>query len=163
MYPTGLPVFCALQAHCFEVENRSLECQIVALEEKLNSQQASSSITTTVAEPGYSLDAVVERLRKERVGVCCGTRLISSHLLDLVTGSLIYNLVMINHCIHCVPLQDEILCDAKELQKELEHQKKQYEKVAQQKMFVHQERQHVAEVMVKECMWIGNRKHKDRT
>ncbi|XP_026212963.1 vimentin isoform X2 [Anabas testudineus] len=103
-------------AHCFEVENRSLECQIVALEEKLNSQQASSSITTTVAKPGYSLDAVVERLRKER---------------------------------------DEILCDAKELQKELEHQKKQYEKVAQQKMFVHQERQHVAEevdAVTAECL-----------
>lgn len=66
-----LAVLCSLQAHCFEVENKSLECQIMELEEKLNSQQASSSITTTVVKPGYSLDAVVERLHRERVGGCC--------------------------------------------------------------------------------------------
>lgn len=71
MYLTGHPVLWALQARCFEVENESLECQIVELQEKLNSQPASFSITTTVAEPGYSLDAVVEKLRKERVGGCC--------------------------------------------------------------------------------------------
>ncbi|XP_070769944.1 alpha-internexin [Enoplosus armatus] len=53
-------------AHCFEEENESLECQIVQLEEKLSSRQASSSITSAVAEPDYSLDAVVERLRRER-------------------------------------------------------------------------------------------------
>ncbi|XP_070693316.1 low molecular weight neuronal intermediate filament [Pempheris klunzingeri] len=60
-------------AHCFEEENESLECQIVELEEKLNSRQASSSITPTVAEPDCSLDAVVERLRRERDEILCDT------------------------------------------------------------------------------------------
>ncbi|XP_058505193.1 low molecular weight neuronal intermediate filament [Solea solea] len=53
-------------AHCFEEENESLECQIVELEEKLNRRQASSRVTSTVAPPDYSLDTVVERLRRER-------------------------------------------------------------------------------------------------
>ncbi|XP_044060897.1 type III intermediate filament [Siniperca chuatsi] len=61
-------------AHCFEEENESLECQIVELEEKLNSRKASPSITSTVAEPDYSLDAVVERLRRERDETLCDTQ-----------------------------------------------------------------------------------------
>ncbi|XP_040904300.1 peripherin [Toxotes jaculatrix] len=60
-------------AHCFERENESLECQIVELEEKLTCQQASSSITSVVAQPDYSLDAVVERLRKQRDEILCDT------------------------------------------------------------------------------------------
>ncbi|XP_047440584.1 desmin [Mugil cephalus] len=60
-------------AHCFEEENESLECQIVELEKKLNSRQASSSITSTAVEPDYSLDAVVERLRKQRDEILCDT------------------------------------------------------------------------------------------
>ncbi|XP_034545673.1 plasticin [Notolabrus celidotus] len=60
-------------AHCFEEENESLECQILDLEEKLNSRQAPSSITSTVAVPDYSLDAVVERLRRERDEILCDT------------------------------------------------------------------------------------------
>lgn len=60
-------------AHCFEEENESLECQIIELEEKLNSQLAPSSITSTVAVPDYSLDAVVERLRKQRDEILCDT------------------------------------------------------------------------------------------
>ncbi|KAM9356955.1 vimentin [Symphorus nematophorus] len=93
-------------ARCFEEENESLECQIVELEEQLNSRQASSSITSTVAVPDYSLDAVVERLRRER---------------------------------------DEILCDTEELQKELECLMKEYEKAAQQRVLLQQDRQDVAE------------------
>ncbi|XP_026186605.1 low molecular weight neuronal intermediate filament [Mastacembelus armatus] len=54
-------------AHGFEEENESLECQIVQLEEKLKNQQASSSIATT------NLDAVVERLCKERDAILCDT------------------------------------------------------------------------------------------
>ncbi|XP_023253787.1 peripherin-like [Seriola lalandi dorsalis] len=103
-------------AHCFERDNESLECQIVELEEKLNSQQASSSITSAVAPPDYSLDAVVERLRKER---------------------------------------DEILCDTEELQKQLECLKKGYEAAAQQRIFLQQERQDVAEevdAVTAECL-----------
>lgn len=70
---------CPVQARCFERENESLECQIVELEEQLNGQPAAPSVTSTVAQHDYSLDAVVERLRKERVSaaaaaagcVCC--------------------------------------------------------------------------------------------
>ncbi|TMS17830.1 Vimentin [Larimichthys crocea] len=58
-------------ARCFEEENESLECQIVELEDKLNSRQAFSSITSTV--PDYSLDEVVERLRRERDEILCDT------------------------------------------------------------------------------------------
>ncbi|KAM4621907.1 vimentin [Polymixia lowei] len=54
-------------ARCFEEENESLESQIMELEDGLTSQQTSSNTTsTTVAVPDYSLDAVVNRLRKER-------------------------------------------------------------------------------------------------
>ncbi|KAI3351598.1 hypothetical protein L3Q82_020436 [Scortum barcoo] len=104
-------------ARCFEEENESLECQIVELEEKLNSRQASTSITTTsVCEPDYSLDAVVERLRRER---------------------------------------DEILCDTEVLQKELDRLMKEYEKAAQQRILLQQERQDVAEevdAVTAECL-----------
>ncbi|XP_076595706.1 vimentin [Chaetodon auriga] len=53
-------------AHCFEEENESLECQIAEIKDELSGRQAPFSITSTVAEPDYSLDAVVDRLRRER-------------------------------------------------------------------------------------------------
>ncbi|XP_028444807.1 desmin isoform X2 [Perca flavescens] len=71
-------------AHCFEEENESLECQIVELEEKLNSRQASFSITSAVAEPDYSLDAVVERLRRERDEILCDTEELQKELERLM-------------------------------------------------------------------------------
>ncbi|GAA6223044.1 peripherin-like [Lates japonicus] len=67
-------------AHCFERENEFLECQIVELEEKLNRKQAASGITSTVARPDYSLDAVVERLRKERDEILCDTEELQKEL-----------------------------------------------------------------------------------
>ncbi|XP_061581651.1 low molecular weight neuronal intermediate filament [Cololabis saira] len=94
-------------AHSFEEENESLECQIAALEEQLASRQT-SSITSTVAVPDYSLDAVVQRLRQQR---------------------------------------DQILSDSEELKRELEHLKTEYEKVAEQRIFIQQDRQDVAEVV----------------
>ncbi|XP_059202588.1 neurofilament medium polypeptide [Centropristis striata] len=60
-------------AHCFEEENESLECQIVELEEKLNSRAASSSVSAAQPDPDYSLDSVVERLRRERDEILCDT------------------------------------------------------------------------------------------
>ncbi|XP_039872460.1 peripherin [Simochromis diagramma] len=103
-------------ARCFEDDNESLECQITELEEELNNRQASSSITSTVAVPDHSLDAVVERLGKQR---------------------------------------DEILNDTQELQKELKLLKKDYEKASQQRIFVWQEQQDVAEevdAVTAECL-----------
>ncbi|KAM3613293.1 uncharacterized protein V6R79_023539 [Siganus canaliculatus] len=59
--------------HCLEEENESLEHQILELEERLNSRPASSSVSPSLAEPDYSLDAVVERLRRERDDILCHT------------------------------------------------------------------------------------------
>uniref|UniRef100_UPI0037E82A53 alpha-internexin n=1 Tax=Semicossyphus pulcher TaxID=241346 RepID=UPI0037E82A53 len=72
-------------AHCFEEENESLECQIVELEEKLSSRPASSGVTSTVAVPDYSLDAVVERLRRERDEILCDTEALHKELERLMT------------------------------------------------------------------------------
>ncbi|XP_033994244.1 type III intermediate filament [Trematomus bernacchii] len=102
-------------AHCFEEENESLECQIVDLEEQLSRRQASSS-SSSVVLPHFSLDAVVERLRRER---------------------------------------DEILCDTEERQKELERLVTEYEKAAQQRNLLQQDRQDVAEdvdAVTAECL-----------
>ncbi|XP_042348733.1 neurofilament medium polypeptide [Plectropomus leopardus] len=71
-------------AHCFEEENESLECQIVDLEEKLNNRQASSGITSAVAKPDYSLDAVVERLRRQRDEILCRTEELQKELERLM-------------------------------------------------------------------------------
>nr|XP_019949946.1 PREDICTED: peripherin-like [Paralichthys olivaceus] len=73
-------------ARCFEEENESLECQIVELEEKLSSRPASSSITSAVARPDYSLDAVVERLRRERDEILCDTEELQKELECLKSG-----------------------------------------------------------------------------
>lgn len=64
-------MLCILQARCFEEENESLKCQIVDAEKKLKGRRASARVSSAVAEADYGLDAVVERLRRERVGSCC--------------------------------------------------------------------------------------------
>ncbi|XP_062333119.1 desmin isoform X2 [Osmerus eperlanus] len=66
-------------ARCFEEENESLETQILALEDRLSSQQASST-STAIAVPDYSLDAVVERLRKEKEEILGVTEELRSEL-----------------------------------------------------------------------------------
>lgn len=55
-----------LQAHRLEEENDCLQCQIA--EEKLNS--ISSSVSSAAGKPDYSLDAVVGKLRKQKVEFC---------------------------------------------------------------------------------------------
>ncbi|XP_076005386.1 desmin, partial [Genypterus blacodes] len=65
---------------CFEEENEFLECQIVELEEQLNKQQASTTISTTLAPPDCSLEAVVRRLRKERDEILCDTEELQKEL-----------------------------------------------------------------------------------
>ncbi|XP_056295354.1 desmin [Pseudoliparis swirei] len=71
-------------ARCFEEENESLDCQIVELEIELNSRPASSSISSAVAESDYSLDAVVERLRRERDEILCDTEDLKKELERLM-------------------------------------------------------------------------------
>ncbi|KAM4555272.1 peripherin [Odontesthes bonariensis] len=70
-------------ARYFEEQNECLECQIIELEEKLNSKRASPSVTTTVVEPDFSLDAVVERLRKQRDEILCDTEELKKELEHL--------------------------------------------------------------------------------
>ncbi|XP_029918131.1 desmin [Myripristis murdjan] len=67
-------------ARCFEEENESLEYQIMELEERLSSQTASPSTTTTVAVPDGSLDAVVNRLQRERDEIMCDTEELKKEL-----------------------------------------------------------------------------------
>lgn len=133
------------------------------MEEKLNNRQASSSITSTVAVPDYSLDAVVERLGKQRVGavgcVCCmslramACQHVSHHDISRITLCIIVGRSDLQPCRDpsvsgCFSPQDEILNDTQELQKELKLLKKDYEKASQQRIFVRQEQQDVAEVIV---------------
>nr|XP_040029428.1 desmin [Gasterosteus aculeatus aculeatus] len=60
-------------ARCFEEENESLKCQIVDAEKKLKGRRASARVSSAVAEADYGLDAVVERLRRERDETLCDT------------------------------------------------------------------------------------------
>lgn len=60
---------CTFQARCFEEENSSLERQVAELRERLNGRRGSVSSTSSIAaQSDSSLDAVVIRLRRERVG-----------------------------------------------------------------------------------------------
>ncbi|XP_055368395.1 neurofilament light polypeptide isoform X2 [Betta splendens] len=92
-------------ARRLEEENGSLECQIAELEAQPSSAPASVSISTAVAQADRSLDAVVERLRRER---------------------------------------DEIVCESRALQDELEGLMREHEEAARRRSSVQQERQHVA-------------------
>ncbi|MEQ2220859.1 hypothetical protein ILYODFUR_009858, partial [Ilyodon furcidens] len=67
-------------AHCLEEENNSLEGQITDLEENLNGQHTSPSITPTVAMAECSLEAVVERLHKQRDEIVCDTEELKEEL-----------------------------------------------------------------------------------
>ncbi|PWA18570.1 hypothetical protein CCH79_00005692, partial [Gambusia affinis] len=67
-------------AHCLEEENGSLECQIADLEENLNGQPASTEITSTAAKPKFSLEAVVEKLRRQRDEIICDTEELKEEL-----------------------------------------------------------------------------------
>ncbi|KAF7228392.1 vimentin [Nothobranchius furzeri] len=50
-------------AHCFEEENKALESEIAELDEVMNNKQTSGKVS---AVPDYSLDAVVEKLRRQK-------------------------------------------------------------------------------------------------
>lgn len=56
------------QARCYEEENKHLECQIA---EEKSPELKPSSVAFAVEKPRYSLDAVVERLRRQKVEFCC--------------------------------------------------------------------------------------------
>ncbi|XP_055368396.1 peripherin isoform X3 [Betta splendens] len=108
-------------ARRLEEENGSLECQIAELEAQPSSAPASVSISTAVAQADRSLDAVVERLRRER---------------------------------------DEIVCESRALQDELEGLMREHEEAARRRSSVQQERQHVAaevDAVTAECLALRER------
>lgn len=81
-----------------------------------------------------------------------------SLLLGCTVTGLIYKPVEIHHRLYCVFLQDEILRDTEKLQKELEHLMKEYEKAAQQRILLRQERNDAAEVDINATasyLWAG--------
>ncbi|TNN63403.1 Vimentin [Liparis tanakae] len=71
-------------ARCFEEENESLDGQIVELEKELSGRPASSSSGSAGAGSGYGLDAVVERLRRERDEILCDTEDLKKELERLM-------------------------------------------------------------------------------
>ncbi|XP_053734985.1 peripherin isoform X1 [Synchiropus splendidus] len=66
-------------ARCIEEENEALECQIDDLKGRVECQKVSG----VVAASGYSLDAVVERLRRDRDEILCVTEKSLKQLGDL--------------------------------------------------------------------------------
>ncbi|XP_062380275.1 peripherin-like [Sardina pilchardus] len=53
-------------ARCLEEENESLEVQILEMKERMGMEGEDSTAVTTRGPADYSLDAVVERLRREK-------------------------------------------------------------------------------------------------
>ncbi|XP_050983212.1 desmin [Labeo rohita] len=68
---------------CLEEENESLEAEIIELEERLNSEQISTTTISIRAPVDYSLEAVIERLRKEKEEILCSTEELKGELWRL--------------------------------------------------------------------------------
>ncbi|XP_052430362.1 desmin [Carassius gibelio] len=68
---------------CLEEENESLEAEILELEEMLESEQISSSTVSISGPVDYSLEAVIERLRKEKELILCNTEELKGELRRL--------------------------------------------------------------------------------
>lgn len=76
------------QARCLEEENESLEVQILELKERMGVEGEDSTTSTTRGPPDYSLEAVVERLRREKVAHCRLQSLVTYYLMSLSEMSL---------------------------------------------------------------------------
>ncbi|XDV37269.1 hypothetical protein PO909_006898 [Leuciscus waleckii] len=64
-----------------EEENESLEAEIIELEERLESEQITTTTTVSISSPAdYSLEAVIERLRKEKEEILCNTEELKGEL-----------------------------------------------------------------------------------
>lgn len=67
LYSCTLPYVWLWQVRCLEEENESLEAEIIELEERLESEQITTTTVSISGPADYSLEAVIERLRKEKV------------------------------------------------------------------------------------------------
>ncbi|XP_051774274.1 desmin [Ctenopharyngodon idella] len=65
---------------CLEEENESLEAEIIELEERLESEQITTTTVCISGPADYSLEAVIERLRKEKEEILCNTEELKGEL-----------------------------------------------------------------------------------
>ncbi|XP_072520356.1 keratin, type II cytoskeletal 7 [Salminus brasiliensis] len=70
-------------ARCLEEENESLEFQIIELEERLGTKPSSSTSLSVTCPADFSLDAVIERLRKEKEEILCDTEVLKTELQSM--------------------------------------------------------------------------------
>ncbi|XP_067243649.1 desmin [Chanodichthys erythropterus] len=68
---------------CLEEENESLEAEIIELEERLESEQITTTTVSISGPADYSLEAVIERLRKEKEEILCNTEELKGELRRL--------------------------------------------------------------------------------
>ncbi|XP_073677245.1 desmin [Garra rufa] len=68
---------------CLEEENESLEAEIIELGERLDSEQISTTAVSISAPVDYSLEAVMEMLRKEKEEILCNTEELKGELRRL--------------------------------------------------------------------------------
>ncbi|XP_058653737.1 desmin [Onychostoma macrolepis] len=68
---------------CLEEENESLEAEIIELEERLGSEQMSTTTVSISGPVDYSLEAVIERLQKEKEEILCNTEELKGELRRL--------------------------------------------------------------------------------
>ncbi|XP_067313633.1 desmin [Pseudorasbora parva] len=68
---------------CLEGENESLEAEIIELEERLESEQITTTTVSISSPADYSLEAVIERLRKEKEEILCNTEELKGELRRL--------------------------------------------------------------------------------
>uniref|UniRef100_A0A8C1KHW9 Vimentin-related 2 n=1 Tax=Cyprinus carpio TaxID=7962 RepID=A0A8C1KHW9_CYPCA len=68
---------------CLEEENESLEAEIIELEEMLESEQISTTTVSISGPVDYSLEAVIERLQKEKEEILCNTEELKGELRRL--------------------------------------------------------------------------------
>uniref|UniRef100_A0A3B1JM99 Vimentin-related 2 n=1 Tax=Astyanax mexicanus TaxID=7994 RepID=A0A3B1JM99_ASTMX len=70
-------------ARCLEEENESLELQIIELEERLGVKPSSSTSLSIASPSDYSVEAVIERLRREKEDILCETEALKTELQSL--------------------------------------------------------------------------------
>lgn len=65
---------CVCQVRCLEEENESLEAQIIEMEEQLSAKPSPTSSISLDCPSDSSLEAIIERLRREKVFKHTSTR-----------------------------------------------------------------------------------------
>ncbi|XP_051513835.1 vimentin-like [Myxocyprinus asiaticus] len=68
---------------CLEEENESLVVQIIEMEERMESEQSSTTTDNISGPADYSLEAVIGRLRKEKEEIFCDTEELKGELQRL--------------------------------------------------------------------------------